>query len=364
MRRDLLFAAATLVPVLLVSLGTGSPAKPSPAPPGAPIKPVTDRYFDVDVRDDYRWLEDWNDPAVKTWSEAQNGFARFVLDGLPGVAALSGRVRAIADFSTSGYSAIVRRGSTLFAIKNQPPRQQNFLVTLPSPDDPGAERTLVDPNALDPSGGTAIDWFVPSWDGRLVAVSLSQGGSEAGNLRVYETATGRPLSDTIPRVNGGTAGGDVAWNGDGSGFFYTRYPRVGERAAAELDFYQQVYFHRLGTPTERDAYSLGKDLPEDRGDDARRSSENGRFVLASVKNGDGGDRSQYLRTPDGRWTRVAADADRVVDGRFGPDGSLYAAVAARGLPRPDPSPGARRDPASRRPRSSRRRAMAPSRTSA
>ena len=49
----------------------------------------------------------------------------------------------------------------------------------------------------------------------------------------------------VPRVNGATAGGSVAWNRDVSGFWYTRYPRAGERPAADLNFYQQVYFHRL-----------------------------------------------------------------------------------------------------------------------
>ncbi len=147
MRRDLLFAAATLVPVLLASIGPGALAKDAPGPPAAPVRFVTDRYFDVDVADPYRWLEDGSDAAVKTWSEAQNGFARFVLDGLPGVAALRERVRAIAEFPASGYSSIVRRGSTLFAIKNQPPRQQSFLVVLPSPEDPAGERVIVDPNA-------------------------------------------------------------------------------------------------------------------------------------------------------------------------------------------------------------------------
>ena len=57
--------------------------------------------------------------------------------------------------------------------------------------------------------------------------------------------------DAIPRVNGATAGGSVAWNADSSGFWYTRYPRAGERPEADLDFYQQVYFHRLGAPAPR-----------------------------------------------------------------------------------------------------------------
>ncbi len=331
MRHNLIFAAATLVPLLLSSLGAGPAPEGAPAPPDSPPRPVTDRYFDVEVVDGFRWLEDWADPAVRTWSEGQNRFARFVLDGLPGVAALRERVRAIAEFPSPGYSSIVRRGKTLFAIKNQPPRQQSFLVLLPSAEDPSGERTLVDPNAIDAKGGIAIDWFVPSFDGRLVAVSLSEGGSEAGGVRVYETATGRALPDAIPRVNGGTAGGDVAWNGDGTGFFYTRYPREGERGREDLDFYQQVFFHRLGSSTADDVYAVGRDFPRI-AETTLDASEDGRFVLASVKNGDGGDRSQYLRTPDGKWTRVAADADRVADGRFAADGSLYL-LSRLGAPR-------------------------------
>ena len=132
-------------------------------------------------------------------------------------------------FPAPAYGSLIRRGETLFAVKNEPPKQQPFLVVLKAPEEPASERVLVDPNLLDPKGGTAIDFFVPSLDGRLTAVSLSEGGSEAGDLHVYDTASGRKLPDVIPRVNGGTAGGDVAWNADGSGFFYTRYPRGEER---------------------------------------------------------------------------------------------------------------------------------------
>src|ERR671913_334520 len=58
------------------------------APPPSPKRSVTDTYHGVAVTDDYRWLEDWNNPEVKKWSEAQNAHARAVLDGLPGVEAL------------------------------------------------------------------------------------------------------------------------------------------------------------------------------------------------------------------------------------------------------------------------------------
>ena len=217
MRRRLL---RLILPSFLAALAPGVTSLAAAAPDGPPSaarRPVSDRYFDVEVVDDYRWLENGADPAVRAWSDAENAWARSILDGLPSVAAIRARVREIEEFPTPFYGKLVRKGGRLFALKTQPPKQQSFLVTLDSADAPSGERVVVDPNALDPKGGTSIDWFVPSPDGRLVAVSLSEGGSETGTVHVYETATGRALPDVIPRVNGGTAGGDVAWNGDASG---------------------------------------------------------------------------------------------------------------------------------------------------
>jgi prolyl oligopeptidase len=319
MRRALLLAAL---------LG---PLSPTPAAPPTAKKPVTDDYAGVQVRDDYRWLEDGNDPAVRAWIETQNGHARAVLDHLPHFDAIRDRVRQIATFRSSSYASLVRRGRWLFALKTEPPRQQPFLVVFESPDRPESEKVVADPNAIDPKGGTEIDFFVPSLDGRRVAVSLSQGGSEAGDLSVWDVESGRKLADVVLRVNGGTAGGSVAWTADGSGIFYTRYPRRGERPAADLDFFQQVYFHRLGAPAAEDRYVVGKEFPRI-AETSLASSDDGRFVLATVKNGDGGEASQYLRTPDGDWKRLATDADDAAQGRFGPDGALYL-LSHKGAPR-------------------------------
>src|SRR5262249_35010280 len=150
-----------------------------------------------------------------------------------------------------------------------------------------------------PKGTTTIDFYVPSLDGKRVAVSLSEGGSEEGTVYVYETATGKKLSDVIPRVNGGTAGGSVAWDAAGPGLYYTRYPRGNERPKKDLDFYQQVYFHKLGTPTAEDTYAIGKDFPRI-AETVLQTSHDGRYLLATVANGDGGEFAHYLLGPSGK----------------------------------------------------------------
>jgi prolyl oligopeptidase len=290
--------------------------------PVADRRPVADVYHDVKVTDEYRWLEDWNDPAVQQWSEGQNAHARYVLDALPRVDAIRADLTRIFKMTVVRRGGLKIAGGRLFALRFQPPRQQPSLVVMPLPADVAREKTVLDPLAIDPQGGTSIDWYVPSPDGRKVAVSLSEGGSERGFLHVYEVDGGQKLPDGVGRVYGGTALGSAAWDADGGGFFYTRYPRAGERAEADLDLYTQVYYHRLGTPVAEDRYEIGRDFPKIAEIDLQRSPD-GKLIVANVQNGDGDEYRQYVRTADGAWTQVGDYADQVKTVTFGADGALY-----------------------------------------
>lgn len=324
----LLAAFALAVPL---SGAAGKNPQPLGNPPAASKRPVTDTYFGVAVRDDYRWLEKWGDPEVQRWSDAQNSYARSVLSRTPAVGAIRSRVRELESYPSAEYFGLLFRGGLLFAVKFEPPKQQPFLVVMKSPDDPASERVVVDPNVIDPKGTTTIDLYVPSNDGKLVAVSLSEGGSEIGMAYVYETATGRRLPDAVGRVYGGTAVGDMAWNADGSGFYYSRYPRAGERPQEDLDFYTQIYFHKLGTPSNEDVYSLGRDFPRI-AEIFLETPPDGGSLLASIANGDGGEWAHYLRGPKGTWNQISTFADKIVQARFGPDGAVYL-LSRQGAPR-------------------------------
>ena len=323
------------LPFLLVAASLLSPVSPAAeaAEPVTPRVPVTDSYHGVKVVDDYRWLENGDGTKVKAWSEAQNSRARKFLDKLPGRAALRARIEHLVESRPASISRPVLRGGKTFAVCFDPAhKQQPWIVLLPSLTSTDGMRAIVDPNALDPSGHTAFDWFVPSPDGSRIAVSLSQGGSEEGTLHVFDVETGKETGDVIPLVQKGTAGGSAAWAADGKGLFYTRYPRDGERPKEDLDFFQQVWFHDLGTPVGEDRYAFGKDLPRI-AEIFLRASVDGRRRLALVQNGDSGDFALYV-LPEGaaQWQGVSSFADGVIDARFGPDGSIWV-ISKKGAPR-------------------------------
>src|SRR5215471_13320143 len=179
--------------------------------PDTPKKPVSTEYNGVTVEDPYQWLEADDDSQVKAWSDAQNQQTRKYLDGLSDRFAIENQLKEWYAKTSPNYFSLVSRPGILFAMKFQPPKQQPLLVTLHSADDLKSEKVVLDPNVLDTKGTTAIDWFVPSLDGKYLAISLSKGGSEDGTLHFYETATGKALPDTIAHVQYPTAGGSAAW---------------------------------------------------------------------------------------------------------------------------------------------------------
>lgn len=276
--------------------------------------PVTDTYHGVAVTEDYRWLEDASSEETIAWTKAQQQRTRAYFDGISWRDALRARVEQLLKAETTMYWRLGSGGSTFFALKVQTPRQRPFLVALTDLDDPATERVVVDPEAIDPSGETTIDFFVPSPDGKQVAVSLSEHGSEDGSLYVYDAGSGKVAGEPIPHVN--LMGGSMAWRHDGSGFWYTR-------CADPAGFRQQVWFRELGHAPDR--VDLAGGFADERIAENKLSvSPDGRWVMDRVQKGDGGEWQIFLRSQggDGSWWQVAGIPDQCVHAVLG-TGALY-----------------------------------------
>jgi prolyl oligopeptidase len=288
----------------------------------APREPHTNVFFDVAVVDDYQWLENASAPATRVWTRLENERTRTYFAQLPFRDGIAQQLAQLRGEESARYNDLQERKGRIFALRFKPPAQQPVLVRLSSLEAPALWRTVFDPNAYNTNGTTAIDWYLASPDGRLVAVSLSEGGSEQGTLHFFEVETGRKLTDEIPRVQFPTGGGGAAWTADGAGILYTRYPHEGERLPADINFYQQVWSHRLGTPVADDQYAIGKDFPRI-AEIELEASPDGQWIVASVANGDGGDFAHYLRDAAGKWQQVTRFEDAIKRVKFGRDGALY-----------------------------------------
>jgi prolyl oligopeptidase len=224
-----------------------------PAYPPTRSQPLTEKLHGVEVADPYRWLEDADNPEVEQWVEKQNDFTRSVLDKLPGRETIHERLSRLLDIAVLG-TPVPRKGH-YFYTRREGKQNQPILYVREGRD--GKERVLVDANALAADGTTALDWWFPSRDGRLVAYGLSQNGSEQSTLHVRDVRTGKDLPDIIPR----TRYASLAWLPDGKGFYYTRYPAVGSVPKGEENYHHYVFFHALGTDPAKDPKVFGEGRP-------------------------------------------------------------------------------------------------------
>jgi len=220
--------------------------------PLAPQKPVVDEVQGHKITDDYRWLEDAASPETKQWVSDEMAYTRGVLDPLPGTDRLHKRLTDLMSIGT--ISAPQIGGKHYFYTKREGSQNQPVLFVREGVN--AKDRVLVDVNQLAADGTVALDWWVPSDDGKYVAYGTSPSGSEMSTLHVIETATGQLLPDSIER----TRAVSLAWMLDNSGFYYTRYPQKGEVAEGQEVYYRHIFYHTLGSDPIKDPLVFGKDL--------------------------------------------------------------------------------------------------------
>jgi prolyl oligopeptidase len=218
-------------------------------PSGALVYPqarrvdVVDTQFGVSVADPYRWLENdvRNDAEVAAWVEAQNAVTNRFLATLPLREEFKQRMTALYDYERFGLP--VKRGTNYFYSRNSGLQNQSVLFVRDGLD--GTPRQLIDPNGWSKDGATALAEWTPSEDGKLLAYSIQDGGTDWRTVKVMNVATGKILPDELKWLK---YAGNVAWAKDGSGFYYSRYPAPAAKATFQNStLNHKVYFHKLGT---------------------------------------------------------------------------------------------------------------------
>lgn len=238
-----------------------------------------DTYHGTRVADPYRWLEDDNSAETKAWVQAQNAVTEKYFAAMP--QRLPTRQLYTAMFNYERFGVPFKEGGRYFWTRNDGLQQQAVLYTAASLT--AAPTVALDPNTLSKDGTVALTSTVPSRDGQLLAYGVAVSGSDWQTWRVRDLATGQDLPDRIDWVKFSAA----TWTPDGKGFFYGRYdaPKPGE-ALSGVNYFQKVYYHRLGTPQADDV--LVMDNPREKQWGFGTSvSDDGRLLIVSVSNGTG-----------------------------------------------------------------------------
>ncbi|MEO1202082.1 MAG: prolyl oligopeptidase family serine peptidase [Pseudomonadota bacterium] len=206
-----------------------------------------DTYHGVEVADPYRWLEDdvRESDEVKSWVDAQNEVTFAYLKSIDEREIIEKRITELWDFER--YGTPRKEGGRYFYSYNDGLQNQDTIYMQASLD--AEPEVLLDPSSWSEDGTVALASYFPSPDGRHVAYLVQDGGSDWRTAKVLDLESGNELDDTLEwlKFTG------LSWAGDGSGFYYSRYPETEDDEKFQtLNMNQAVYFHEVGTPQSDD----------------------------------------------------------------------------------------------------------------
>lgn len=262
---------------------------------------TVDTYFDTEVKDSYRWLEDDRSPDTEAWVKEQNKTTFGYLEHIPFRNDLKNRLEKLWNYEKLGSPQ--KKGEYTYFYKND--GLQNQYVVYRTKGD-GKPEVFLDPNTFSKDGTTSLASLSFTKDGALAAYLISEGGSDWRKAIILNAKTKEIMEDTLVDIKFS----GVSWRGD-EGFYYSSYDKpMGSELSAKTDQHK-VYYHKLGTPQTTDALIYGG-TPTEKHRYVRASvTEDNKYLVISASVSTSGNKLfiRDLEAPNGLLVPIVADTE-------------------------------------------------------
>jgi len=209
---------------------------------------VVDTYFGHDIADPYRWLENDRSEETAQWVSGQNSVTFDFLGQIPYRQQIRDLVANSQNYEK--YSQPFLRGDYTYFYKNDGLQNQSVLYRRKGE---GEAEVFLDPNTFSEEGTTSLGEVSFSKDYRLVAYSISEGGSDWRKIFVIDAETKEQLEPEIVDAKFTS----ISWLGS-KGFYYSSYDKPqGSELSARTE-HHKLYYHELGTPQSEDKVIFGE----------------------------------------------------------------------------------------------------------
>ena len=206
-----------------------------------------DVYFDTEVKDPYRWLEDDMSEETGAWVQSQNKVTFDYLDKIPYREALKNRLEKLWNYEK--FSAPFKEGDYTYFYKNDGLQNQSVVYRQKDNEEP---EVFLDPNKFSEDGTTSLAALSFSKNGKIAAYQISEGGSDWRKVIVMDAISKEIKEDTIIDVKFS----GLSWK-ENDGFFYSSYDKPkGSELSAKTDQHK-LYYHKLGTSQKEDQLIFG-----------------------------------------------------------------------------------------------------------
>jgi prolyl oligopeptidase len=218
--------------------------------PETPKVDTVDTYFGVEVKDPYRWLEDDRSEATEAWVKRQNEVTFGYLDNIPYREELKNRLSKLWNYEKIG--APFKEGDYTYFRKNDGLQNQYVIYRYKTGEDPSTAEVFLDPNTFKEDGTISLGGLSFSKDGKTLAYSISEGGSDWRKILVMDVESKEIVEDTLVDIKFS----GMSWYKN-EGFYYSSYDKPkGSELSAKTDQHK-VYYHKLGTKQSDDQLIYG-----------------------------------------------------------------------------------------------------------
>ena len=207
-------------------------------------------YFGTDVKDPYRWLEDDRSKETEEWVKTQNQSTYGYLENIPYREELKDRLEKLWNYEKVGSP--FKEGDYTYFYKNDGLQNQYVIYRHKTGEDPETAEIFLDPNTFKEDGTISLGGASFSKSGKILAYSISEGGSDWRKILIMDAESKKIIEDTIVDVKFS----GMSWYKD-EGFYYSSYDKPkGSELSAKTDQHK-VYYHKIGTSQKDDKIIYG-----------------------------------------------------------------------------------------------------------
>ena len=236
-------------------------------------KPVVDSYFGTEIIDNYRWLEDDKSNETKAWVKAENKVTFNYLEQIPYREKLKNRLSELWNYEKIGTPFI--EGDYTYFSKNDGLQNQNVVYRTKENSD---TEVFLDPNTFSKDGTTSLGALSFSEDGKILAYSISEGGSDWRKIIIIDVVTKTQKEAVLVDVKFS----GISWYKN-EGFYYSSYDKPdGSELSAKTDQHK-LYYHKLGTSQKEDVVIFGEKPEEKHRYIGGYVTEDNRFLVVTAQ---------------------------------------------------------------------------------
>lgn len=234
---------------------------------------VKDTYFETEVIDNYRWLEDDLSEATADWVTSQNDLTFGELEKIPFRNALKERLEKLWNYEKVG--APFKEGEYTYFYKNSGLQNQYVLYRYKESKDD--TEVFLDPNTFAEDGTTSLAGLSFSDDGTLAAYAISEGGSDWRKVIVINAETREIIEDTLKNIKFSA----INWLKN-DGFFYSSYDKPEGSELSQKTDQHKLYYHPLGKAQENDVLVFGGTEEEKNRYVGAQVTDDGNYLLIAA----------------------------------------------------------------------------------